>query len=165
MGYDDCGLFRRQAESLCAPEEAKMPLGGPEILDEAQRAAIELAISDCVQRFYAKGVANPLLGPVFTSAIPDLPAHLEIIKNFWSRSLLGTERYQGHPYPVHTSLRIEPEHFQRWLELFVESARETLPEPQADQAVAQASHMAQCFQAGIFPFNGTDGKPSRLPPR
>ena len=141
-----------------------MQLEIPKIPDEAQRAAIENAISDCVQRFYAKGLADPLLGPVFTSAIPDLPGHLDIIKNFWSRSLLGTERYQGHPYPVHTSLRIEPEHFQRWLDLFIESARETLPEPQADQAVAKASHMAQCFEAGIFPFTGADGKPSRLPP-
>lgn len=140
-----------------------MQLEVPEISDEAQRDAIEIAISDCVQRFYAKGVADPLLGPVFTSAIPDLPGHLEIIKNFWSRSLLSTERYQGHPFPVHTSLRIEPEHFQRWLELFIESARETLPKPQADQAVAKASHMAQCFQAGIFPFTDADGKPSRVP--
>jgi hemoglobin len=24
--------------------------------------------------------------------------------------------------------------------------------------------MAQCFQAGIFPFTGSDGKPSRHPP-
>ena len=112
----------------------------------------------------AKGVADPLLGPVFTSAISDLPAHLEVIKNFWSRSLLGTERYQGHPYPVHTSLRIEPEHFQRWLELFIESVRETLPEPQAGEAVGQASHIAQCFQAGIFPFTDANGKLSRLPP-
>ena len=94
-----------------------MQLEVSEISDEAQRAAIETAISDCVQRFYAKGVADPLLGPVFTSAIPDLAGHLEIIKNFWSRSLLGTERYQGHPYSVHTTLRIEPEHFKRWLDV------------------------------------------------
>ena len=143
-----------------------MQLDAPDISDEAQRAAIEIAISDCVQHFYAKGLADPLLGPIF-SAIPDLPAHLEIIKNFWSRSLLGTERDQGHPghpYPVHTSLRIEPEHFQRWLELFIESIRETLPKPLAEQAAAQASHMAQCFQAGIFPFTGFDGKPSHHPP-
>jgi len=71
-----------------------MQLDAPDISDEAQRAAIEIAISDCVQRFYAKGLADPLLGPIF-SAIPDLPAHLEIIKNFWSRSLLGTERSTG----------------------------------------------------------------------
>jgi len=56
-------------------------------------------------------------------------------------------------------LRIEPEHFQRWLELFIESTRETLPKPQAEQAAAQASHMAQCF-SGIFPSR-SDGKPSR----
>jgi hemoglobin len=133
------------------------------IHDEMQRAAIETAIGDCVQRFYARGMADPLLGPIF-SAIPGLPKHLEIIKNFWSRSLLGTERYQGQPYPVHTNLPIEPEHFQRWLELFIESARETLPNPQAEQAAAQASHMARCFEAGMFPFTGADGKPSRLPP-
>ena len=140
-----------------------MQLDVPDISDEAQRATIEIAISDCVQRFYANGLAYPLLGPIF-SAIPNLPAHLEIIKNFWSHSLLGTERYQGHPFPVHTSLQIEPEHFQRWLDLFVESARETLPKSQAEQAAAQASHMAQCFQAGIFPFTGSDGRLSRLPP-
>jgi hemoglobin len=140
-----------------------MQLKAPEVPDEAQRAAIELAISGCVQRFYAKGMADPLLGPVFT-AIPDLAGHLEIIKNFWSRSLLGTERYQGHPYPIHTTLRIEPVHFQRWVELFIESAWETLPKPQAEHAVAQASHMAQCFQAGIFPFTDAEGRPSRLPP-
>ncbi|HUI22177.1 MAG TPA: group III truncated hemoglobin [Methylocella sp.] len=135
----------------------------PQIHDEAQKSAIEAAISDCVERFYAKGLADPLLGPVF-GAISDLPGHLEIIKSFWSRSLLGTERYQGHPYPVHTSLPIEPEHFQRWLRLFTESARETLPEAQAGQAVAQASHMTECFQAGLFPFTDSKGKPSRLPP-
>jgi hemoglobin len=144
-------------------QEKMMQLNLPEIRDEAQRAAIEMAISNCVRLFYTKGLADPLLGPVF-SAIPELPTHLEIIENFWSRSLLGTERYQGHPYSVHTNLPIEPEHFQRWLELFTESARETLPKPQAEQAVAQASHMAQCFQAGMFPFTGADGKPSRLPP-
>ena len=31
-----------------------MPLGDPQVLDESQKAAIELAISDCVQRFYAR---------------------------------------------------------------------------------------------------------------
>ena len=71
-----------------------MQLDAPDISDEAQRAAIEIAISGCVQHFYAKGLADPLLRPIF-SAIPDLPAHLEIIKNFWSRLLLGTESLPG----------------------------------------------------------------------
>jgi hemoglobin len=109
-----------------------MQLKLPEIRDEAQRAAIEVAISNCVRLFYTKGLDDRLLGPVF-GAIHDLPAHLEIIQNFWSRSLLGTERYQGHPYSVHTSLPIEPEHFQRWLELFTGSARKHFQVPRPNR--------------------------------
>jgi hemoglobin len=135
----------------------------PEVCGEAQRIAIEAAIGCCVERFYQKGLADPLLGPVF-SAIEDLNGHLEIIKNFWSRALLGTERYQGQPYAAHVNLPIELEHFESWLGLFAETARETLPEPQAGQAIAIAGHISQCFQAGLFPFTGTDGKPSRVPP-
>jgi len=137
----------------------------PPITDEGQRAAIENAISECVQSFYSKGMADPLLGPVFSSSIDDLPGHLEIVKNFWSHALLRTDRYKGHPYPVHTKLPIDPIHFQRWLKLFIESAEQTLPRRQAEQAVAQATHMAQCFEAGMFPFKGADGKPSRSPPQ
>jgi hemoglobin len=135
----------------------------PEVRDEAEKASIETAIRDFVHAFYAKGLADPLIGPVF-SAIPELEHHLTIVENFWSKSLLRTERYEGHPFAVHINLPIEPEHFTRWLELFVESAREALPAPQAEQAIAKATHMAQCFQGGLFPFTGADGKPSRHPP-
>lgn len=135
----------------------------PEVHDETEKASIETAIGACVRAFYAKGLADPLIGPVF-SAISDLEHHLTIIENFWSKSLLRTERYEGHPFPVHMNLPIEPEHFSRWLELFVETARETLPATQAEQAIAKAAHMSQCFQGGLFPFTGADGQPSRLPP-
>ncbi len=104
-----------------------------------------------------------MLGPVFANSIADLDRHIEIVRDFWSRSLLHTERYKGHPFPVHIHLPIEPAHFQRWLELFVEAAKETLPGTQAEQAIAKASHMAQCFQSGMFPFKGVDGQPSRTP--
>jgi hemoglobin len=136
----------------------------PKIHDETQRAAIENAIGECVRAFYSKGVKDPLIGPVFANSIPDLNHHIGIVQNFWSKSLLGAARYEGQPFAAHVKLPIEPEHFQRWLELFAEAARETLPETQAEQAISKASHMAQCFQAGLFPFTGQDGKPSRLPP-
>lgn len=137
----------------------------PPVEDESQRAAIENAIGQCVRVFYEKGVQDPLLGSVFADAIPDLEGHIQIVQNFWSKSLLGTERYEGQPFASHIKLPIEPEHFRRWLDLFVESARETLPQTQAEQAIAKATHMAQCFQSGLFPFTGADGKPSRTPPQ
>lgn len=134
----------------------------PVIEDEAERAKIEAAISACVHAFYAKGLKDALLGPVF-AAVPHLDEHLVVVENFWSKSLLHTERYQGLPFSVHINLPIEPAHFSRWLELFVETARETLPEVQAEQAAAKATHMSECFQSGLFPFKDKEGRPSRHP--
>jgi len=134
----------------------------PPIQDADERARLEAAINDCVRRFYAKGAEDPLLGSIFT-AIDRLDEHMGVVANFWSRTLLGTDRYQGQPFAAHINLPIEPAHFTRWLELFRETASETLPKTQAEQAMAKAAHMTQCFQAGLFPFIGADGKPSRVP--
>jgi hemoglobin len=123
----------------------------------------EAAIRACVRRFYEKGGDDPLLGPIFAASIPELDPHLEIVSNFWSHALLGTERYQGTPFGVHVNLPVEPEHFARWLTLFEESAKETMPEPLAAQAIARAAHMTQCFQSGLFPFKDAQGRPSREP--
>lgn len=139
-----------------------MPFDFPKVHDEGERATIETAITNCVRSFYAKGAEDPLIGPVF-ARIPNLEDHLGVIENFWSKTLLHTERYEGFPYAVHTKLPIEPQHFARWLELFTETARETLPTTQAEQAVAKAAHMTQCFQAGLFPFTDAEGQPSRVP--
>jgi hemoglobin len=124
---------------------------------------VEQAIARCVRRFYERGGDDPLLGPVFASAIPDLEGHLEIVADFWSRVLLGTNRYDGHPYPPHVGLPIEPEHFTRWIELFEDSCRENLPPARAAEAVARARHMSDSFQAGMFPFRTPDGRMSRTP--
>lgn len=124
---------------------------------------LEAAIDRLVRRFYAKGFADALLGPVFHT-IPELEAHLDVIVDFWSRQLLGTERYQGRPFPPHWKLAIEPEHFDRWMDLFSQTAREELPADLADLAITKAGHMSTAFQAGMFPLRGPDGRPMRLPP-
>ncbi len=126
--------------------------------------AAEAAIRACVKRFYERGDADPLLGPVFAKSIPELEPHLDIVANFWSHALLGTTRYQGTPFGVHVNLPIEPRHFARWLELFVETAKETLPDALAAAAIARAEHMTQCFQSGLYPFKDAEGRPSKEPP-
>jgi len=135
----------------------------PMIDDAAERQKIEAAIEDCVRVFYLRGFADPLLGPVLSGSIHDLDRHVATVAAFWSKSLLHTEGYDGHPFAAHTHLPVEPEHFARWLELFKEAATQTLPKAQADQALAKATHMAQCFQAGLFPFKDAAGRPSRVP--
>ena len=126
-------------------------------------AAIEHAIGVCVRSFYAKAVTDPLLAPVFEGRIADWEHHISRIIDFWSRVLLGTSRYSGHPFLIHLILSVEPEHFDRWLALFEETARETLDIPRAELAIARARHMSACFRAGLFPFTDRDGRPSRFP--
>jgi hemoglobin len=123
----------------------------------------EAAIAACVETFYARALADDALGPMFREAIDDLPAHLQVIRDFWSNALLGTKRYAGSAYAAHAKLPIEWPHFDRWLALFEAAARETLPAELAERALARARHMTQSFRVGLFPFHGPDGQPSRTP--
>ncbi len=130
----------------------------------SEHARIEQNISALVRSFYGKARADALLGPVFNAAVADWEHHFARIDDFWSHVLLGTTRYSGHPYPLHTALPVGADHFSRWLALFEETARETLEPTLAEKAVAKARHMAASFQAGMFPFKDEQGRPSRTPP-
>ncbi|WOJ88497.1 group III truncated hemoglobin [Methylocapsa polymorpha] len=133
------------------------------IATESKHAVQEEAIAACVREFYRKAREDSLLGPIFNAKVDDWDVHLRVVANFWSRALLGTDRYSGSPFVVHMNLPVELEHFSRWLALFEETARETLPPELAGKALAKANHMAESFKAGIFPFVGSDGKPARHP--
>ncbi len=123
----------------------------------------EQAIMSCVRSFYGKARQDPLLGPIFAASVHDWETHYRTVADFWSRALLGTDRYKGHPFPFHTKLPIEPQHFERWLALFGEATESRLPPDLAAAAMAKARHMAESFKAGIFPFTDAQGRPSRLP--
>jgi|SRR6516164_8168228 hemoglobin len=126
-------------------------------------AAQQEAIGTCVREFYSKARKDDLLGPIFNDKVHDWDVHLRVVANFWSNALLGTGGYKGSPFVHHMNLPIELEHFTRWLALFEETALATLPPALAAKALAKANHMAESFKAGIFPFQGPDGKPSRRP--
>ena len=122
-------------------------------------------ITNLVQTFYASAREDEMLSPVFAAAIADWDDHLKIVADFWSHALLGTSRYGRHPFPAHLTLPIKPEHFDRWLALFLVAADATLSPAGAQQAKARAQHMINSFRVGLFPFVDADGKPSRKPPK
>ena len=110
----------------------------------------EQQVATLVQRFYERALADDALRPVFQQAISDWDTHHRVVGDFWSKTLLGTQRYQGHPYVVHARLPLTNEHFARWLALFRATAEEVLSADLAAQAIARAEHMAESFQAGIL---------------
>jgi hemoglobin len=127
------------------------------------RDELEAAIATCVREFYTQAREDALLGPLFAATVEDWDVHYRIVADFWSRALLGTDRYQGKPFVVHAHLPVELEHFDRWLTLFEKTARVTLPPELAAKAIEKAHHVAASFKAGIFPFVGADGRPTRRP--
>ncbi len=119
----EAGLARRQ--SLIAEVMAKTGI------DEA-------LIQKLVHRFYQRAREDDLIGPIFNARVENWDEHLARLCDFWSSVTLMSGRYHGQPMPVHAALRIEPHHFDRWLELFALTAREVCP----PHAAAQCLHRA-----------------------
>jgi hemoglobin len=110
----------------------------------------EPEISTLVDTFYAKVRLDPDIGPIFNAIIDDWPYHLDLLKDFWSTVLLTTGRYKGDPMMKHLQLPLDPQHFERWLALFAETAHEVLSPAHAATIIAKSNRIAQNFQAGVL---------------
>ncbi|MFG1480672.1 group III truncated hemoglobin [Xanthobacter sp. V4C-4] len=166
VGKFDPPLNTTDRKGPAAPELAAIIPDRAESWPEGAREqlATEIHVTEAdlerlVKEFYAAAGDDPVLGPVFTRAIPDWEGHYRVVQNFWSRALLGTSRYSGNPFSAHLALNLKPEHFTRWVSLFQQTARRVLEPAAADRAIAKVEHMSTCFQAGLFP-PGLDAAPS-----
>ena len=99
----------------------------------------EAMVAALVRDFYGRVDADPLLRPMFRAVVPDWEEHLQTVTDFWSRALLGTDRYNGCVMGSHGRLRMNAAHFDRWMDLFRESAAVTLPTAAAERALTLAS--------------------------
>jgi hemoglobin len=67
---------------------------------------------------------------------------------------LMTGIYHGRPMPLHMTLPIDAEHFDRWLALWERTARELCPPAAADHFVAKAKLIAQSLELGVAMHHG-----------
>ena len=112
----------------------------------------DASLQKLVDRFYAKVRTDEQLGPVFNSAVHDWPEHLEKLGAFWSSVMLTSGRYKGNPMVAHTRhvSRIKPAMFARWLELWRETAEETLDEAGASAVSEKAERIAESLKLGLW---------------
>ena len=112
----------------------------------------EAMIVRLVHGFYGKVRKDSLIGPVFERVIgEDWNPHLAKMCDFWSSVMLMSGRYKGNPMLAHMRLKtIRPAHFERWLELFRESAADLCPPKAADAFIARANNIAKSLQLGLF---------------
>ena len=114
----------------------------------------EELIETLVRTFYAKVLEDRMLGPIFNARISDWEPHLARMCAFWSSVALMSGRYGGRPMEKHQPLPVDASHFDRWLELFEETAREVCTPAAADHFVERARNIAQSLELGIAGHNG-----------
>ncbi len=109
----------------------------------------EPMIERLVRSFYAKIREDTLLAPVFAARIRDWEPHLQQMCAFWSSVALMSGRYHGSPMAKHLPLPVDATHFDRWLALFEETAREVCPGEAEAHFVERARRIAESLELGI----------------
>jgi hemoglobin len=138
------------------------------IAETRKRTGIDEAmIRRLVNAFYSKVREDALLGPVFDARIANWEPHLERMCAFWSSVALMSGRYHGRPMEKHLPLPVDGRHFDRWLELFEETARLVCPPQAAAHFAERARQIAESLELGIAGQNGIllmKGERLRRPP-
>jgi len=109
----------------------------------------EATIERLVRAFYARVRDDAELGPIFAARIGDWELHLKRLCEFWSTVVLMTGRYSGQPMQAHQPLPINERHFERWLELFEQTANEVCTPNGARHFVERAQRMAMALRSGM----------------
>lgn len=114
----------------------------------------EAMIERLVHAFYDKVRQDDFLAPIFAARIKDWEPHLDQMCAFWSSVALMSGRYHGRPMEKHAPLPVDARHFDRWLSLFEETARELCPPAAANHFVERAKPIADSLELGVAQFNG-----------
>lgn len=126
----------------------------PTLAPSARAGITEDLIDRQVRTFYGKIRQDAVLGPIFERVISDWEPHLLKMTDFWSSVLLGSRRYRGNPVARHAPLALRTPHFQRWLELFSQTAGEVCPPDAADLFRQRAGMIAQSLQLAMGTSHG-----------
>jgi hemoglobin len=147
-----------------------IPEGGPErrsllTRDIMERTGItEALIEQLVRSFYGRVQNDALLGPIFAARVTDWDAHIEKLCAFWSSVALMTGHYHGRPMQAHFNLPVDSSHFDRWLELFEQTANELCPPVAAAHFIERARRIADSFEMGIATVRGEIHSPRHSRP-
>jgi hemoglobin len=123
-------------------------------LTQQETGIDETMIEALIRGFYARVRQDPLLGPFFESRISDWEPHLGAMFAFWSSLTLQTGRYHGQPMAKHMRLAVDSNHFDRWLALFEETARDLCPPLAAERFIERARRVAESLELGVASANG-----------
>lgn len=110
------------------------------------------ALVNLLTRFYAACGEDPVVGPVFASAIADWEHHIDHVADFWSTQTGGPALYPGG-MGRHVRLGLNLEHFSAWLVIWEKTCREVFPEREAEEMI----RIAHLFAGRLKQMTGNSG--------
>ena len=107
-----------------------------------------------VDEFYKQVVNDDIIGLFFTKVAKlDFEKHLPVMYDFWETTLLGNWKYKGNPMVKHIQLNelepLNPEHFERWLQLWEETLFKHFSGPTSEEALKKAKQISKLMQFKI----------------
>lgn len=121
---------------------------------QAETGIDEEMIERLVRTFYVRVRGDAVLGPIFAATIEDWEPHLQKMFAFWSSVALMSGRYHGQPMAKHMPLPIDAPHFDRWLALFAQTARDICPPAAAERFVQLSRRVGESLELGIATSQG-----------
>ena len=121
---------------------------------QAETGIDEAMIERLIRGFYARVREDALLGPIFAAKIEEWEPHLQKMFAFWSSVALMSGRYHGQPMARHLPLPIDARHFDRWLALFAQTARDLCPQAAAERFTQLSRRIAESLELGVASSQG-----------
>lgn len=104
-----------------------------------------------MEAFYSKMLTDDVVGYIFTDVAKlDLKTHLPSLTNFWENMLLNANGYKKDVMGIHLNLNqqeeLQPVHFERWLQLLLETVNEHFYGETAHKMLKNAQDIAKMMQ-------------------
>ena len=111
-----------------------------------------------VRSFYTKVRKNETLGYIFDDVIKiNWDHHIPILVDFWETILLDSNSYQRNAmaehFKINQKIKLEPLHFNTWLDLFDATVDEHFKGEKASLAMKRAHSIAQIMQLKMQQIN------------
>jgi hemoglobin len=115
-----------------------------------------LHIEQLVNAFYEKVKTDDVIGYIFNDVRKvNWETHLPVMYQFWDNAIFYSGGYFGNPLKSHQSLHsvahLRTEHFQRWIQLFVQTVNELFKGERAEVAKQRAISIATVMEIKILP--------------
>ena len=104
------------------------------------------SIKRLVDSFYKSAAADDLLGPIFND-VTSSARQREALYKYWQTTLI--DDVNGQTFPKHIESMFSPQHFIRWLTLFLQNIDNLYAGPNAEKAKVIVIRKSEEFQSSL----------------